>query len=102
MRKIDLDNRDGVSRPNVNVNNQLTSVNQAITSRKYLIVAVRSPEIRDYLVKVMRTKREHTPMEVFSIDIKSRIFVNEFLPTDTYNLLSKTKVRAKQASLKYV
>lgn len=74
-----------------------------VTSRKKsVIVALKSREIRNHILKVMRGRRRITISDVFSKNFPGNIYVNELLPTDTYNLLRRTRTKAKQSSFKHV
>ena len=49
-----------------------------------------------------RVKRYLGADEVFSCDINSKIYVNEFLPSDMYVLVTRTRTRAEELCFRYV
>ncbi|XP_024885131.1 uncharacterized protein LOC112463166 [Temnothorax curvispinosus] len=70
--------------------------------RGSVIVALKSREIRDHVLKVMRARRRLTVGEVFGGSVSGNIYVNELLPAATYNLLRRTRIRARQSSYRHV
>ena len=48
-----------------------------------------------------RKKRDLPAKEVFSIDMTNNLHVNEFLSSDTYALLTRTRARAKDLCYEY-
>ena len=70
--------------------------------RRSVIVALKSREIRDHIIRIMRGKRRLPINDVFSTNIPGNVFVNELLPIHTYKLLRQARVRAKQLSFAHV
>ncbi|XP_024886096.1 uncharacterized protein LOC112463769 [Temnothorax curvispinosus] len=70
--------------------------------RKPIIVALKSREIRDHIIKVMRVRRRLPVSDVFSTSRPGNIYINELLPSHTYKLLRQAQVGAKQLSFGHV
>ena len=75
--------------------------NRTVIITRSVIVALESREIRDHIIIISKRKRELIAAEIFSRQDRNRIYVNELLPSTTYNLLRRTKLKAKQASYRY-
>ena len=78
------------------------SMSTANTMSGSLLVVLKSPRVRDF---IMTKKREHknlTVKEVFGLDRPGSIFIKEFLPASVYSLLRRTKAVAARAGFKYV
>ena len=61
---------------------------------KSVIVLFKSPVTRDHIINKKRIKRDLSAKEVFSTDMTTNWYVNEFLPFDTYALLIRTRAKA--------
>ena len=78
------------------------STSTANTMSGSLLVGLKSPKVRDF---IMTKKREHknlTVKEVFGLDRPGSIFIKEFLPSPVYGLLRRTKAVAVRAGFKYI
>lgn len=71
-------------------------------STSSLVVSLKSMQVRDYIISKKRVKRTLLAKDVFSRDIAATIYINELLPPLLYNLLIRTKTKAKSLSYKYV
>ena len=49
-----------------------------------------------------RSKRDLAVSEVFAIESDTKIYVNEFLPSATYNLLRRTRAEASAAAFRFM
>ncbi|XP_046466560.1 uncharacterized protein [Neodiprion pinetum] len=67
-----------------------------------LIVSLKSSRVRDFIIQKRREKKELSINEVFALNRKGNIFINEFLPSATYNLLRRTKSKAEELGYKFV
>ncbi|XP_024889428.1 uncharacterized protein LOC112465889 [Temnothorax curvispinosus] len=70
--------------------------------KRSVIVAFKSREIRDHILKIMRSRRRLLVSDVFSVNVPGNVYVNELLPTHAYNLLRQTRIKARQTSFKHV
>ena len=68
----------------------------------YLIVRPKSLPVRDFIISKKRSKRELTALKVFAIESNKKIYVYEFLPCSTSNLVHRTRTKARAAQYKYV
>ncbi|XP_024868179.1 uncharacterized protein LOC112452292 [Temnothorax curvispinosus] len=75
---------------------------EAAGRKKSVIVALKSREVRDHVLKVMCSRRRLTVNDVFERNVPGNIHVNELFPTDTYNLLNRTRIKARQSSYRHV
>lgn len=66
------------------------------------IVSLKSPQVRDHVLKKKRDKRDLSLNDVFNNGSSKRIYVKELLPSDVYRRLLLTKTRAASAGYKYV
>ena len=73
-----------------------------IKKSKAVIVSLKSAQARNHVIKQKRVKRDLVVSEVFSNDINSKIYVNEFLPSETYALLTRAKARARELCFRYI
>ncbi|XP_046749845.1 uncharacterized protein LOC124413360 [Diprion similis] len=71
-------------------------------TKQSFVVSLKSARVRDFIIKKKREKKSLSVSDVFAIDSPGFIFVNELLPSDLFNLLLKTKAKAKAASYKYI
>ncbi|XP_071570293.1 uncharacterized protein [Temnothorax nylanderi] len=99
----DVAGRDA-SRARDAASGSVSAIDQADTAgrKRSIIVALKSCEIRDYILKAKRGKPRLTVNDVFSTSIPGNIYVNELLPSLTYKLFRQTRVRARQLSFKHV
>ena len=74
----------------------------ANTASKSLLVVLKSPRVRDFIMDKKREHKELTVKEVFGLDQQGNVFVKEFLPASVYGLLRRTKAVAAHAEFKYV
>ncbi|XP_024880971.1 uncharacterized protein LOC112460499 [Temnothorax curvispinosus] len=70
--------------------------------KRLVIVALKSREICDHIIKIMRGRRRLLVSDIFSVNVSGNIYVNELLPTHAYNLLRQTRIKARQTSFKHV
>lgn len=68
-------------------------------------VCLKSPQIRDHIIDTKR-KIKLLPVqtifpEIGNTNLGGNIYINEFLPPETYKLLLKTKEKAKTMNFKY-
>ncbi|KAH0554445.1 hypothetical protein KQX54_010736 [Cotesia glomerata] len=70
------------------------------------ILSLKSSQVCDYIIDVKRRARKLLAEDIFTIssEISSsgQVFINEFLHSDTYNLLNKVKAKAKELKFKFV
>lgn len=72
-------------------------------SKKSIIVTLKSSLVRDHVLKKKRqTKKVLTLNEVFSCDLPGNVTVNEIYDSQFYNLLCRTRARARLTSYKHV
>lgn len=69
---------------------------------KSFIVNFESPHISYYIIKKRRAHGVLTLRDVFTTELSGNIFINEFLHSDVYNLLRKTKTIARERGWKYI
>lgn len=69
---------------------------------KSIILTLKSTPVREFILEKKRAKRDLTVGEVFESDQLGKIFINEVLPSTMYDLLTRTKSKAKVAAFKYV
>ena len=88
-----LANGDHVSMSKVITNNvePASSSNRPQSVKTSLFVALKSHEVSEFIVKVMRNKRTLTLAKVFPSNDNRHVYVYEALPSDTYHLLLKIK-----------
>ena len=86
----------------VGVSLRQNNSNQTVIIRRSVIVALKSCEIRNHIIRILRSKREVTAAAVFSSLNRNRTYVNELLLSVTYNFLRHIKLIAKQAPYRYV
>ena len=78
------------------------STSPANTASKSLLVVLKSPRVRDFIMDKKREHKELTVREIFGLDQQGNVFVKEFLPASVYGLLRRTKAVAAHAGFKYV
>ena len=67
-----------------------------------LVVVFASNSVCDAVIADKRTKRDSKRGEILGNGATSNVFVNEMLPSETYNLLCEVKARASKFKHKYV
>ncbi|KAI4483878.1 hypothetical protein M0802_013244 [Mischocyttarus mexicanus] len=72
------------------------------SSTNSLVVSLKSVQVKDFIISRKREKRNLPISDVFDIRHSGNIFINELLPADKYNLLRRTKIKAKANGFKYV
>ena len=72
------------------------------TMSKSLMVVLKSPKVRDFIIAKKREHKELTVKRVFGLDQPGNVSVKEFPPGPVYGLLRRTKDVAARAGFEYV
>lgn len=67
---------------------------------KTILVSLRSPIVREHLLRRKRTKKRLLVSEVFDSPHQGLIYVNDHLPADIYNLRKRAKARVSEMGWK--
>lgn len=80
----------------------VTEGNVPPQTKSSFVVTLRSCQVREFVIKHRRAKKDLFVKEVFQNELPGKIFVNEKLPYKTYILYRQAKSKASAASFKYV